>query len=84
MDSEKYRQYLRQFIGEAKANSDGTNRGISAYLQEMKVKKGFWVKDKVEQSRALADARVAFEEHRHWPLEIILSQLGISLTEPKQ
>ena len=83
MDTEKYRQFLCRFILEAQANSDGTNRGIAAYLQEITIKKGFWVQNKVEQTRALADARTAFEEHRHWPLEIILSHLGISLEEPK-
>jgi hypothetical protein len=32
-----------------------------------------------EKQRALADARQAFDEHRHWPLEIVLRHLGVSL-----
>jgi hypothetical protein len=38
---------------------------------------GLLVLHKEEKQRALADARHAFDEHRHWPLEIILSHLGV-------
>jgi hypothetical protein len=39
--------------------------------------KGLLVRHREEKRRALEDAQRAFDEHRHWPLEIILSQLGI-------
>jgi hypothetical protein len=76
MDIGLYREYLTQYVNEAIANSDGSNPGISEYLSNIRVS-GIFVRHKDEKKRALADAREAFEEHRHWPQEIVISHLGI-------
>jgi len=75
-----YQQYLKQYVQEAIQGSDGTNRGIAEHLWDIQVKK-FFVQHRDEKLRALNDARQAFDEHRHWPREIILSHLGISEAE---
>lgn len=76
MDIGLYRKYLEQYIREAYENSDGTKSGISEYLGIIKVS-GLLTRHKDEKKRALADAQNAFGEHRHWPIEIIISHLGI-------
>jgi len=77
MDIGAYRRYLEEFVLEALAHSDGTNAGISRYLWEKKVS-GLWVRNRLEKQKALAEARSAFDEHRHWPIDIVISHLGIS------
>lgn len=79
IDSRKYQFYLQQYIDLALQNSDGTPGGIRDYLESIQIK-GLFVRDKVEKQRARYDAMQAFSEHRHWPLEIILSHLGVSHT----
>lgn len=76
LDIGLYRQYLNTYVKEAIENSDGTNAGISSYLWGKKVS-GFLVKHRKEKEQALTDARKAFDEHRHWPVEIVLSHLGV-------
>ena len=76
MNRELYQQYMQQYISQAIRDSDGSVREIYELLAERQVK-GIFVRHKEEKSRALADARKAFDEHRHWPLEIILSHLGV-------
>jgi hypothetical protein len=71
-----YQQYLKEYVAEAQANSDGSARGVYERLAEIQVK-GLFVKNKIERQRALADARNAFIEHRHWPVAIILKHLGV-------
>ena len=78
MNTQLYLQYLQQYVREALANSDGTNSGIAGYLGEKKVT-GFLVAHKEERRRALEDAKRAFDEHRHWPTEIVLSHLGVDV-----
>ena len=78
MNVELYRRYLQQYVRDAIANSSGTNTGIYEYLASIRIGK-YLVQHKEEKERALADARHGFEEHRHWPLQIILSQLGIDV-----
>lgn len=73
-----YEKYMRQYILEAIENSDGSNRGIAEHLSTIHIRR-FLVRDREEKRRALEDARRAFDEHRHWPREIILRQLGILL-----
>jgi hypothetical protein len=80
MDIGAYRHYLKQFVTEALENSDGTNAGISSYLWEKRVT-GIIVPKRAEKKLALNDARKAFDDHRHWPLEIVISHLGI---DPKE
>jgi hypothetical protein len=38
---------------------------------------GILTRHKEEKKRALEDARTAFNEHRHWPMDIIISHLGL-------
>jgi hypothetical protein len=76
MDIGVYRQSLEKYVLEAVQNSDGTVKGISNYLWNMKVS-GFLVRNRSEKQKALDDARSAFDSHRHWPVEIVLSHLGI-------
>lgn len=78
MDGKLYRHYLAEYIREAIANSDGSNRGVAAALEEKTVG-GLWVRHKEEKKRALQDARNAFSEYRHWPVEMVLSRLGVEL-----
>ena len=76
MDIGVYRQALAELVREAIANSSGTNASIAEYLEGKQVS-GLFVRHKEEKKRALLDARNAFDEHRHWPLEIIVSHLGL-------
>ncbi len=78
MNLARYQQFLEQYIREAIQNSDGSNRGIAEHLSTIQVK-GVLVVHREEKQRALADARQAFDDHRHWPLEIVLRHLGVSL-----
>jgi hypothetical protein len=82
MKFQLYQQYLREYIDQAIRESDGSNRGISEYLWSIQVK-GFLVSHREEKQRALSDARQAFDDHRHWPREIVLSQLGITISGDK-
>jgi hypothetical protein len=82
LDIGAYRRYLTEFVKEAIQNSDGTNSGISNYLHEKKIK-GLLVRHRVEQQRALEDAQKAFDEHHYWPVEIVISHLGVELNESK-
>ena len=78
MDIGLYRRYLQQYVQEALDQSNGTIAGIAENLHAMNVS-GLLVIHKDEKKRALADARKAFDEHRHWPLDIILSHLGVEV-----
>jgi hypothetical protein len=80
MDIQLYRKYLNQFVRQSILRSDGTVRSIREELDSIQVG-GFLVRNKTEKRRALNDAKRAFEEHRHWPLEIILSHLGVEAPE---
>ena len=75
-----YQQYLHQYLKEAVKNSDASVSGIQRYLSDIRPP-GRFAMHKKEKTQALADAKRAFEEHRHWPLEIILSQLGVDAQE---
>ncbi len=77
-----YRQLLDQYVREALDNSDGTHAGITEYLNSIKVS-GQFVRNKTEKQTALREAINAFEQHRHWPLEIVLSHLGVDVKKPK-
>ncbi len=76
MNRALYQQYMQQYIHQAIRESNGTPGEVYELLAEMQVK-GLLTRHKVEKKRALTDARLAFDEHRHWPLAIILSHLGI-------
>jgi hypothetical protein len=78
MDIALYRRYLQQYVQEALDHSNGTIAGIAENLHAMNVS-GLLVIHKEEKKRALADARKAFDEHRHWPLDIIISHLGVEV-----
>ncbi len=78
MDHKLYLEYLNQYVREAAAQSDGSVRGIAELLHARSVS-GLLVRHREEKKRALHDAQQAFDEHRHWPLEIILGHLGVAL-----
>ena len=78
MNADLYRQYMQEYIQTAIDESDGTNTGIYEQLDSMKVT-SLVTRHKEEKERALQDAKAAFDEHHHWPLQIILSQLGVNL-----
>ena len=80
MNIQLYRQYLQQYVSEAIRNSDGSIGQIRDNLASVQIGR-FLVQHKDEKTRALRDARTAFDEHRHWPLEIILSHLGVDAPE---
>jgi hypothetical protein len=83
MDHLLYRRYLEEYVRQAVKASDGSVHSIAEELGTIRVG-GLLTLHKEEKRRALADARRAFDEHRHWPLEIILSHLGVEvgLTAP--
>ena len=76
MDYTLYEKYLKEYLDRAIQESDGSNRGIAEALSMVQVS-GIFVTHKDERRRALSDARRAFDEHRHWPRDIILAHLGI-------
>ncbi len=71
-----YQQCLEQLIKEAFANTDGSNQGISEYLWS-KQKPGVLSRNRLEKQKALDEARRAFDEHRHWPVDIVITHLGL-------
>ena len=81
MDIGAYRLFLEQFVQEAVDQSDGTHTGILEHLHTIKIS-GPFVRNKVEKQTALKEAIKAFEEHRHWPLEIVFSHLGVKIKKP--
>lgn len=80
MNIQLYRRFLNQYVKEALDQGGGNTMDALSYLREKQIK-GFLIRHKEEKQKALVDARQAFEEHRHWPLDIILSHLGVDLTE---
>lgn len=76
MDIGLYRQYLEGYVKDALENSDRTNSGISEYLSSIKPA-GRFAAHREEKNRALEEVRKVFGDHRHWPLTIILSFLGV-------
>ena len=76
MDIGLYRNYLQQYVSDAIRETDGSIYQIREYLFNVQIGR-YLVRHKQEKKRALLDAQVAFDEHRHWPLEIILSHLGV-------
>lgn len=76
MDIGIYRAQVEKLVREALKNSDRSFSGISEYLSMQEVR-GIFVRHKIEKRRALEDVRQAFDEHRNWPLNIVLSHLGL-------
>lgn len=71
-----YHQFLQEIVQEAIDHSDGSNVQISEYLWSKKITNWF-TRHKTEKRKALEEARKAFDTHRHWPLEIVISHLGL-------
>ena len=76
MDYKLYSQYMEAYLKEAIEEGNRTPAEISRYLDEIPPP-GRLARHKTERVRALREVRQAFTEHRHWPLDIILSQLGV-------
>lgn len=77
-----YRQALEKFVSEAVINSDGTHAGISKYLWGIHISR--LTLNRYEKQRALDDARRAFDEHRNWPVGVVLSHLGVKPTSKEE
>jgi len=82
MDHKLYSQYMHIYLKEALVNGNSKPVEIARYLDEIPLP-GRFARNKEERIRALQAVRQAFNEHRHWPLEIILSHLGIDLEKIK-
>ena len=78
MDIGLYRRFLEEYIQEAYDGSDATPAGITEHLRSIKPP-GRFTRSRGERQAALRESINAFEEHRHWPLEIILSHLGVEI-----
>lgn len=78
MDNQLYQKYLHEYVNQAVKQSNGAIGDIYDSLGQITVG-GFLTRHKEEKRRALQDAMRAFSEHRHWPLEIILSHLGVEV-----
>jgi hypothetical protein len=76
MDIGFYRQYLAKLVKEALENSNGTPASVIEYLETKKIS-GLFVRHRKEKEKALKEVMRAFDEHRHWPMDIIISHLGI-------
>ncbi len=79
MDIGLYRRFLEEYVQQAYDNSDGTPSGLTEGLRSIKPP-GRFSRNREERKAALREAIKAFEEHRHWPLEIILSHLGVEIS----
>ncbi len=77
MNSALYLKYLNQYVNQAIRESDGSISGIAEYLGQISTV--IFARDKDIKQRFLRDAIQVFSEHRHWPLEIILSHLGVDV-----
>jgi hypothetical protein len=80
MDQKIYRQCLREYLRAALQKSDGSNAGVSNYLMQQ-VLPGRFTRHRAEKVRALGDLQRVFAEHRHWPVDMVLTYLGIKLEE---
>jgi hypothetical protein len=76
MDYKLYNQFILAYLKEALLNGRTKPVEIAAYLDVIPLP-GRFARNKEERIRALRAVRQAFTEHRHWPLDIILSHLGI-------
>jgi hypothetical protein len=76
MDLGEYRKWVEQYVTDALQKSDCSNAGIAEYLSMIKPA-GRFSSHRDEKNLALTEVRKAFDEHRHWPLSIIISFLGI-------
>ena len=76
MDHKLLKQYTLEYLNQALAAGLNKPAEISRYLEEIPLP-GRFTRNKEIRIRALREIRQAFNEHRHWPLEIILSHLGI-------
>jgi hypothetical protein len=82
MDYKLYSQYMHKYLEDAITNGNSKPADIAKYLDDIPLP-GRFARNKEERIRALREVRQAFNEHRHWPLDIILSHLGIDLEKIK-
>ena len=76
MDYKLYNQYMHEYLKAALVEGHNKPAEIAQYLEQIALP-GRFARNKEERIRALREVRQAFNEHRHWPLGIILSHLGI-------
>jgi hypothetical protein len=82
MDHKLYNQYMHEYLKAALENGHSKPVEIAQYLDVIPLP-GRFTRNKEERVRALRAVRQAFNEHRHWPLDIILSHLGIDPEKEK-
>lgn len=82
MNHSLYEKYRLQYLKEAIEASDKTTREIYRALTEIPPP-GRFSFHKHEKLRAVNDLLGTFADRRHWPLDIILSHLGIDAEELK-
>ncbi|MBM3130242.1 MAG: hypothetical protein FJ009_16655 [Chloroflexi bacterium] len=80
MDQKVYRQFLREFLRDASQKSDGSNAGMANFLMQQ-IQPGRFTRHRDEKIRALNDLQRAFSEHRHWPVDMVFTYLGIKPEE---
>ena len=80
MDLGAFRRYLQEYVQEAIEHSNGTTASISEFLWMERVG-GRFTRQRVEKQKALDEARRAFDQYRHWPVDIVLSHLGVERTK---
>lgn len=81
MNFSLYQRYLKEYVAQALAEADagdGSNRAVAEALSTITVG-GFLSAHKEERRRALSDARAAFDDHRHWPRDLVLKHLGVEI-----
>ena len=82
MDHKLISQYMHEYLKDALKTGHDRPAEIARYLEELPLP-GRFARNKEERIRALREVRQAFTEHRHWPLDIILSHLGIDAEKIK-
>jgi hypothetical protein len=80
MDHQQFQKFRLQYFRTAYQNSDHSPRGIYTALTEI-APPGRFTFHREEKTRALRELREELEGRRHWPLEIVLSQMGFEKSE---
>lgn len=76
MNHQLYQKYLHDYLQEALGRVSHNTPAVMVYLSEMEMP-GRFARHREERLKAITTLRQAFEEHRHWPLEIVISHLGL-------
>ncbi len=83
MNYQIYEKYLYQYLLDAYKNSDGSTKGVSEMLHALP-KPGRFSSNRAEKIKAIDTAITAFDEHRHWPIDIVFSHLGVDFKKIRE